>query len=352
MRCTYCNAHFLRKDGKRVPIISTDLLSLIFKSISSLSPSEVAIHWYGGEPLLAGVEFYEQALALEKQYLPNSRIYNSLNTNGTLLNTDYINFFTKQNFHVSVSVDGGNYLHNRLRFADENSYLYLKDKLLWLKEQGFPLVVALVVSKVNYSEAKSIFFYFRELGIKQLRLFPCFNKDPKGELTSLTISNDEYFFFLRDLFDEWIKERMPFKINLFSEMFRGIIQHRYSLCYLSGNCSSINIDEEGNIYSSCEVQNKDTFLGNIQEESFIRLLSRHRKRLTGLSQDETFLLLEKGLEVVKKKSYKLCYQYKYKDRNSYFYLDSLHNLQSHIKKILPGLDIKKQFGESKKGEKK
>lgn len=46
--------------------------------------------WHGGEPTLAGLDFYREAVALQKKYNKDGkRIINGIQTNGTLLDDNW-----------------------------------------------------------------------------------------------------------------------------------------------------------------------------------------------------------------------------------------------------------------------
>ena len=64
------------------------------------------IVWHGGEPMLAGLHFYEKAVACQKKYLRNRRVINSIQTNGTLIDKQWCEFFKTNDFSVGVSLDG------------------------------------------------------------------------------------------------------------------------------------------------------------------------------------------------------------------------------------------------------
>ena len=49
--------------------------------------------WHGGEPTLAGIDFYRRVVELQGEYLPKGRkCINSLQTNGTLIDEKWAVF--------------------------------------------------------------------------------------------------------------------------------------------------------------------------------------------------------------------------------------------------------------------
>ena len=67
----------------------------------------VTFAWQGGEPTMLGVDFFEKAVALQKQYCPEGvRIENAFQTNGMLLDDDWGSFLAREDFLVGISIDG------------------------------------------------------------------------------------------------------------------------------------------------------------------------------------------------------------------------------------------------------
>ena len=67
--------------------MSDDMLEkYVIQHIQATTDTIINFSWHGGEPLLAGIDFYKKAVALQKKYKPDGRvIINGMQTNGTLL---------------------------------------------------------------------------------------------------------------------------------------------------------------------------------------------------------------------------------------------------------------------------
>ena len=68
---------------------------------------EVTFAWQGGEPTLMGIDFFIKAIQFQEKYKkPGMQIFNTIQTNGTLLNEAWCEFFRENNFLVGISIDG------------------------------------------------------------------------------------------------------------------------------------------------------------------------------------------------------------------------------------------------------
>lgn len=331
LNCDYCSTSFLSQFNNNKEIISQSILESIFHQIAQIKVETIQIHWSGGEPLLAGIQFYKKALNLEKRYIKETNVYNTMNTNGLLLNREYLEFFKKFNISVAVSIDGCSYIHNSYRFTTNRIFKQLLEKFDLFLNINYPLWIQMVVNHKNYKDAKTIFAFFKNLGISALSIYPAFHKYNES-LTSLTISNEEYYTFLKEMFVIWVKNKTPFKVSLFNNLLSSIKYHKFNLCYLFGKCSSMNIDNSGNVYDSCIHQNQETFLGNILTNNFSDFYQKHLQRSKkGLNNTELMKIMENDWVTDNYTKSKACFQFDY--RGSFYYMNTFWNLHNYIKTI-------------------
>ncbi|TOB50127.1 radical SAM protein, partial [Vibrio parahaemolyticus] len=88
--CQYC--FYLEKDlllkSKKSMNIET-LETYIKNYISSQDTPIVEFAWHGGEPTLIGIDFFEKAVEFQKQYANGKLIKNTIQTNGSKLNSNW-----------------------------------------------------------------------------------------------------------------------------------------------------------------------------------------------------------------------------------------------------------------------
>ncbi len=98
--CGYC--FYLEKENLYPPRqkfrMSDDVLeAYVRRYIAAVAAPEVEFTWQGGEPTLMGVEFFERAVALQRQHAQGIVIRNTLQTNGTLLDDAWGVFLKREN---------------------------------------------------------------------------------------------------------------------------------------------------------------------------------------------------------------------------------------------------------------
>lgn len=97
MHCTYC----FREGLDRRQIMQPNVRSELIRAYRRASPRHPAVIFQGGEPLLAGLRWFQEFVAEaggDFQYM--------LQTNGILLDKKWCQFLKKANFMVSLSYDG------------------------------------------------------------------------------------------------------------------------------------------------------------------------------------------------------------------------------------------------------
>src|SRR5690554_2124277 len=117
LSCTYCNSEVY---GHSKPKMKIETLEEIISQTSKLDYHFIRFTWHGGEPLVAGLPFFKKVVELQKKYLGGDfylkKCENVIQTNGLLLNDEYIDFLFENNFHIAFSLDGHDTNTNHYRF--------------------------------------------------------------------------------------------------------------------------------------------------------------------------------------------------------------------------------------------
>ena len=118
LHCDYC---FFQKKKSLYPesnFLMSDAVheAYIRQLFESHQVPEVIVAWQGGEPILMGLDFFKHSVALQNKFAkPGTRVENSFQTNGILLNDDWCRFFHDNNFLVGLSLDGPKAFHDTYR---------------------------------------------------------------------------------------------------------------------------------------------------------------------------------------------------------------------------------------------
>lgn len=267
MRCDYC---YYLKDQK-AEIMNYQILEETIKQISESTVGNViSFQWHGGEPLLAGIEFYQKAVELEKKYCPKGKyIWNNIQTNGTLINEQWAKFFKENNFDIGVSIDGSETTHNKHRHMSDgkDSYQLIKDNIELLKSYDIKPDLLCTVNNDVALHPLETYNSLKQFNTGWIQFIPIVNQNRL--VSSYNVEAKQYGNFLNTIFDVWCKNDIgKLDIQLFSETSLKMATGVSQVCWLQKKCGNVLVVEaDGNIYSCDHFVNEENLLGNIITDS-------------------------------------------------------------------------------------
>ena len=270
MRCTYC--YYLHNPASSPHgIMSYETLEHLIRSYIIAAPGPViSFVWHGGEPMLAGLDFYREAVRLQKQYLPEGwQVWNNLQTNGLALNDEWCTFLREEHFDVGVSLDGTRLIHDTYRAdaAGRPTYDRIAENIHLLQTYGIQCDLLCTVNAKTMGHGSLVYQTLRDLNTGWVQFIPVVCRDEGGQVTELSVSPEGYGEFLMDAFAQWIYHDLDkVEVQLFSETAQMLSGGQASVCWLRETCGDVPvIEKDGNVYA-CDHFVRDTYrLGNLEE---------------------------------------------------------------------------------------
>ena len=114
LRCEYC---YIEENAERGRMSSKTLLNTLDQVSEASGDEEAHFIWHGGEPLLMGLEFFKEIATLsDKLRKKGKEISNSIQTNGTLVTEELLDFIeAKKDFYLGFSLDGSQEINDKTR---------------------------------------------------------------------------------------------------------------------------------------------------------------------------------------------------------------------------------------------
>jgi uncharacterized protein len=207
-------------------------LGRLFESVFS-SPfvsDRLTVLWHAGEPLVAGIDYYRTVFDLiDRLNCANVRITHSVQTNGTLLDQHWIDFFRRHDVRIGVSLDGPPHLHDRYRRTRRGGGTCesVLRAVRLLRHNDYPFHVITVLTRESLSAADALFRFYIENGISDV----AFNiEEIEGEHSRSSLQgvglDEAVRSFFRDLLA--LVESHPGKLAVreFSSVFGAIADPR------------------------------------------------------------------------------------------------------------------------------
>ncbi|MFH1377902.1 MAG: anaerobic sulfatase maturase [Planctomycetota bacterium] len=274
--CRYCFFHPNRDTapGETMPL--PVLETLIKNYLSYRDASDVRIFgWQGGEPTLAGIDFFETAMALQKKYNRANRVIrNAFQTNGVLIDDDWARFFKRNDILVGLSIDGPAGYHNANRLTMNGLGAFDLARKAWsvLSSQGVAVNALVVVSKANEQKASDVFrFLIDDIKAEYAQFIPCVEWESDGRTpTEFSVSPGGYGRFLIDLFDAWRSESSrAFSVKIFDDLILHLAGKPMGDCMHAPDCGShFAILPNGDVFPCDFFINPDWRLGNVLKTDF------------------------------------------------------------------------------------
>jgi len=275
LKCSYC--YYVEKGdiyGSDVKSVMNDetLENCIKQHFLASHGDTVLFTWHGGEPLLAGIDFYEKVLSIQKRHLPQGKSFlNGIQTNGTLITKAWCEFFATHGFVVGISMDGPDIFHDAMRHTSHQCGSFEKTLggYRLLCEHGVHAEILCVVSACNVRHPLVVYDFFKMLGANYITFLPLVEKSNigAGQVSQDSVPALEFGLFLAAIFDEWIKNDIGVvKIQIFEEALRTAFNQEHSLCIFRERCGGVPvIEHNGDFYPCDHFVDKNRRFGNINE---------------------------------------------------------------------------------------
>jgi len=284
LQCAYCYNASPIKYRKKLGCMSIDNLKSIFYSLQGINNKTIRLIWHGGEPMLAGLEFYELVVQLERE-LSSKRsdltFLNSIQTNGTLITTEWARFFLRNDWTIGISFDGLPEIHDRYRKDHNNigTYDLVKKGINTLQNEGVNFgVIVVVTSDLARSDFKDVYSSILSV-TDRFEFSPCWEKPIDGIYKEYVVSPSDYLAFLIGIFESWWKKDSDhIRIRIFDNLVKSLRSSTSIKCAGLGECFQfVAIDSEGNVYPCDKFLGiSEFYLGNINETTINSIYTSKR----------------------------------------------------------------------------
>lgn len=233
----------------------------------------------GGEPTLAGLDFFREFVALVKKHAPSDlKINYALQTNGVLIDGAWAEFFAQNHVLVGLSLDGDKECHDCFRRdkKGQGSFARAFNTVQILRDYRVEFNILTVVTKLLAEKIDRVFSFYIENNFQYQQYVPCMDglQGRRGG-KSYSISPIQYGQFLIRLFELWYRELKRgeyYSIRYFDNIVRMAWGGAPEQCSLVGRCGvQYVIEADGSVFP-CDFYALDNYLmGNIVEYDFAQL---------------------------------------------------------------------------------
>jgi uncharacterized protein len=163
--CSYCYLSD-RSEKTRITLDTVEAIANFLRDVPVANPP-LNICWHAGEPLVVPISFYERAFHCFAENPGTPAIRHSFQTNATLINDDWCDFFKRWSVNLGVSVDGPRAIHDgqRVDRSGRGTFDRVMRGISKLRQHEVPFGVISVLTNESLNVPDAIWRFYRSNGI-------------------------------------------------------------------------------------------------------------------------------------------------------------------------------------------
>ncbi|MDA3960053.1 MAG: anaerobic sulfatase maturase, partial [Planctomycetota bacterium] len=261
---------------------------------------------------IMGREFFALAVELQQKYCPDgATIRNALQTNGTLLDDAFCEFFQQQGFLIGLSCDGPPELHdpNRVDKGGKPSHHRVMDAAALLRKHQVEFNILCTVNRTNARQPLKVYKFLSQLGAPCIQFIPLVErwtehkdtcdiplaKAPQieggmaGGVTPFSVRADDYGHFLNEIFDYWVRHDVGrVFVQMFDIQLANICGQPGGLCVFAETCGrGLVMEHNGDVYACDHYVYDEYKLGNAYEQPIAEMVNAPEQDAFGKAKRDT-----------------------------------------------------------------
>lgn len=246
MRCRYC---FYADVADMREIRSYGLMShdtartIIEKAKEELSPGgNVLFAFQGGEPTVAGIEFFYDFFNMTDELLNGMNVSFSFQTNGLLLNDEWCRLFKERDILVGLSVDSYSELHDSMRIdaSGKGTYKRIHTAMEKLKKHGVRYNILSVLTSSMARHPNAVWAWLQKESVEYVQFIPCLDELAAEKPSKWALSPSKFYNFYINLYPLWKKSAQNghfISVKLYDDLINLYLAGRATACGITGRCS-------------------------------------------------------------------------------------------------------------------
>jgi len=248
----------------------------------------IEILWHGGEPLLAGHGFFRLAAGIEKEVSDETGAIfeNPIQTNGTLVDDEFLELFDELDMRPGTSLDGWREIHdaNRIYKNGKGSFDDVIRFIEKRRQRGKDVGVISVITNLSVDKPEELYYWFKQQGINYQISFLSRSGRAKDTYSELGVFPEEFAEFVCRTFDVYFPEtRNDITISTIDRHMDALLRSEdVGVCTHSKTCQDVyvSIESNGDVYPCPRFSgNREFRMGNINYQHMIELMNSPIKML-------------------------------------------------------------------------
>lgn len=278
MDCKYCFYKCLSSHREEYSkgFMKEETLETLVREAIAYADGSLTFAFQGGEPTLAGLDFFQKAVELQQKYNNKKlQIENTIQTNGLLIDEKWARFLGEHRFLVGLSLDGPKKMHDRYRkdAGGQDTFARIMNSVQLLEQYHVDYNVVTVVTNDTAKQASFLYKFWKRNHYPFVQFIPCMDEikrqDGTQERSIYAVEPEQYGKFLCELFDLWYVDFAAgdtMDIRMFSNLAQMAAGYPAEECGMNGCCNCYFVVEgDGSVYP-CDFYCMDAWkLGTVKD---------------------------------------------------------------------------------------
>lgn len=240
-KCAYCWSSDVGS-----PIMSIDTVKDIVAWLREFRNDPVTFTFHGGEPLLAGADFYRQALPLLSEELSHIEPNFALQTNLWRLTPELADVLAEYQIPIGSSLDGPQELNDLQR--SEGYYERTMKGYELAKSRGLSVQFICTFTSYSVQFKEDIFNFFLKNGLT-LKLHPALPSLRSDGPDRWALAPEEYGDLLVFLLDRYLENMEKIEVRNINDYARCVFTGRGTVCtFVDCMENTFAVGPDGSIY--------------------------------------------------------------------------------------------------------
>lgn len=290
MDCKYCFYKCLSSHREEYSkgFMKEETLETLVREAIAYADGSLTFAFQGGEPTLAGRDFFQKAVELQQKYNNKKlQIENTIQTNGLLIDEKWARFLGEHRFLVGLSLDGPKKMHDRYRkdAAGQDTFARIMHSVQLLEQYQVDYNVVTVVTNDTAKQASFLYKFWKRNHYPFVQFIPCMDEikrqDGTQERSIYAVEPEQYGKFLCELFDLWYADFAAgetMDIRMFSNLAQMAAGYPAEECGMNGCCNCYFVVEgDGSVYP-CDFYCMDEWKLGTVNDGFVQMKTSEKAK--------------------------------------------------------------------------
>jgi len=266
--CGYC---WSSEEGS--PIMPIETINEVVEWLKEFQNDRVTFTFHGGEPLLAGADFYRQALPLLSEGLSHLTPEFALQTNLWRMTPELAEILAEYNVPIGSSIDGPKELNDYQRGNGYFEKCMRGYEIARAHGLNVRFICTFTSHSVEYKE--DIFNFFLQHGF-DLKLHPALPSLRDRNPEKWALAPEKYGELLVYLLDQSLEHLGEIEVMNINDLCRGVFTRRGNVCtFVDCMGSTFAVGPDGSIYPCYRfVGMPEYVMGNVHDRPDLEDLAR------------------------------------------------------------------------------